>query len=104
MSVVIVIITIINEYYYSAIESKKSLRALNNRKNNTNDGVMHVKNVSQDCPRSNERQKSCVFSCHLKAISNGDVMTSDGRPFQTRAAEIATVGVTCSLTNGWSKV
>jgi len=44
------------------------------------------------CYRPNERLKSSVLSRRLKAISDGDVMTSDGRPFkfQTRAAETHT--------------
>ena len=40
-------IIIINEYYYSAIESKITSRALNNRKNKTNYSVTQDKNRSQ---------------------------------------------------------
>jgi len=42
--------------------------------------------VSQDCQRTNERLKISVLSRRLKAISDGDVMTSDGRALQTRGA------------------
>jgi len=50
-------------------ESIKTSRALNNRKNKTNDSVMQDKNRSQDCKRSNEQLKSSVFSRCLNAIS-----------------------------------
>jgi len=46
--------------------------------------LCHV--MESDCQRSNDRLKSDVFSRRLKAISDGDVMTSDGRAFQTRGA------------------
>ena len=65
---------------------KKTSGALKNRNNNTNDSVMQDKNSSQTV----RDQMSGVLSRRLKAISNGDVMTSDGRPFQKRAAETAT--------------
>ena len=42
-----IIIIIINEYYYSAIESKITSRAVNNRKNKTNYSVTQDKNRSQ---------------------------------------------------------
>ena len=46
-------------------------------KKQTNDSVTEDKNRSQDCQRSNERLKISVLSRRLKAISDGDVMTSD---------------------------
>jgi len=67
-------VIIMNEYYYSAVESKNSSRALNNRKNKTNDSVTQDKNRSQDCQRSNERLKSGVFGRRLKAIGTVDYM------------------------------
>jgi len=46
--IIIINIIIINEYYCnSAVESKKTSRALNNRKNKTNDSVTQDKNRSQ---------------------------------------------------------
>jgi len=50
---------------------------LTTEKNKTNDNVTQVEN------------RSSVLSRRLKAISDGGVMTSDGRAFQTRAAETA---------------
>ena len=41
------IIVIINEYYYSAVESKKLQEHLTTEKNKTNDSIMQDKNRSQ---------------------------------------------------------
>ena len=73
-----------NEYYYSAVESKKSPRALNNKKNKTNDSVTQDENMSQDCQRSNGRLKSSVLSGRLKSISDGDAMIMQGSDIGSR--------------------
>ena len=83
---VIIIIIIINEYYYSVVVSKKLQEHLTTEKNKTNDSVTQVKNSSQTV-RDKTSSRRAVSSRRLKAISDGDVMTSDSRLFQTRAVE-----------------
>jgi len=70
---------------------KKLQEHLTTEKNKTNDCVTRDKNRNQNCHRSHEQLKSSVFSHRLKAISDGDVMTSDGRPFQKQPAETSKV-------------
>ena len=76
-----------NTYYYCFLLlwtniiivqwSQKNCKSTWQQKKQTNDSVTEDKNRSQDCQRSNERLKISVLSHRLKAISDGDVMTSD---------------------------
>ena len=61
-------------------ESKKLQEHLTTEKNKTNESVAQDKN----CQRLNERLKSSVLSRRLKAISDGDVIMSDGRPDRSK--------------------
>jgi len=71
---------IINEYYYSAVGVKQLQEHSTTEKNKTNESVAQDKN----CQRLNERLKSSVLSRRLKAISDGDVIMSDGRPDRSK--------------------
>jgi len=65
------IIVIINEYYYSAVESKKLQEHLTTEKNKTNDSIMQDKNRSQTVGD----QKGSVSSVVTWRRSNDGVKT-----------------------------